>query len=103
MLFNHLNYNEVVWIGTQVSIFLEAVFDMSLGIQEGLLDLRFLHKLPGKENRTTSVDLPEATTSSPYKKFMDFFTLFRYKPRASSSWYVYTKQCERRWFSLMHS
>ena len=44
MLFNHLNYNEVVWIGTQVSRFLKAVFDVSPGIEEGMLDLRFLHK-----------------------------------------------------------
>ena len=56
MLFNHLKHNEVVWIGTQVSMFLKAVFDVSPGIKEGLLDLHFLHKLPGKENITTSVD-----------------------------------------------
>ena len=68
-LFHHMKHNEVVCIGTQVSIFLMAVFHVSPGIQEGLLHLRFLHKLPGKENRTTSVNVPEATTSSAYKKF----------------------------------
>ena len=81
MLFNHLKFNEVVWIGTLVFPFLKAVFDVSPGIQEGLLDLRFLHKLQGKGNITTSVDFPEATTSSAFKKFMgrtSFFTPFRY-------------------------
>ena len=71
MLFNHLNYNEVVWIGTQVSIFLKAVFDVSPGIQEGVLDLLLLHKLPVKGSITASVDLPEATTSCAYKKFIE--------------------------------
>ena len=36
LLFNHLNNNEVVWIGTQVSTFPKAVFDVLLGKQEGL-------------------------------------------------------------------
>ena len=36
LLFNHLNNNEVVWIGTQVSTFLKAVFDVLPGIQDGL-------------------------------------------------------------------
>ena len=70
-----------VWIGTQVSIFLKAVFDVSPGIQEGLLDLRFLHKLPGKENTTSLVDTWEETTSCAYNKFMgkpSFSRLFRY-------------------------
>ena len=71
MLFNHLKNKEVVWIGTRLPIFLKAVFDVSLGIREGLLDLRFLHNLPGKGNIITSVDLPEATTSSVFKKFVE--------------------------------
>ena len=81
MHFNHLKYNEVVWIGIQLFTFLKAVFDVSPGIQEGLLDLSFPHKLLGKGNITTSVDFPEATTSSAFKKFMgrtSFFTPFRY-------------------------
>ena len=50
MFFNHLKYNEVVWIGTQVSKILKAVLDVSPGTQEeGLLDLRLLHKLPGNK------------------------------------------------------
>ena len=66
----------------------KALFDVSPGIREGLSDPRFLHKLPGKRNIITSVDLPEATTSSAFKKFMartSFFTPFRYEPRACSS------------------
>ena len=85
---NHLKYSEVVWIGTHVSIFLKAVFDVARVTQEGLLDLRFLHKLPGKGTITTSVDLPEATTSSAFMKFMErtsFFTLFKCSHRVSSS------------------
>ena len=39
MLFNHLKYNEVVWIRTRVSIFLMAVFDVLPGIPEVLLGL----------------------------------------------------------------
>ena len=39
MLFNHLKYNEVVWMGTRVSIFLMAVFDVLVGMQEVLLGL----------------------------------------------------------------
>ena len=58
-------------------------------IQRGFLDKNtFLHKIPGKENITTSIDLLEVTTPSAHKKFMgktSFFTLFRYKRRASSS------------------
>ena len=38
MLFNLLNYNEVVWIGTRVSLFL-VVFDVLPGILEVLLGL----------------------------------------------------------------
>ena len=48
--FNHLKYNEVVWIGTRVSIFLMAVFCVLPGILDVLLDLRLLHKFP--ENRS---------------------------------------------------
>ena len=50
MLFNHPKYNEVVWTGAHVSIFLKAVFGVSPGIQGGLLDLRFLHKLQSHGN-----------------------------------------------------
>ena len=70
MLFNHLKCNEVVWTGTQVSIFLKAVFDVSPGIQEARWISVVLHKLPGKENITTSVDLPEATTSARASSFL---------------------------------
>ena len=70
MLFNRLKYNEVVWIGTRVPIFLKAVFDLSFGIREGLLGLRSLHNFAGKGNITISFDLPRTTTSSVFKKFM---------------------------------
>ena len=70
MLFNRLKYSESGWIGTRVPIFLKAVFDVLLEIREGLLDPRFPHNLPGKENATTSFDLPRTTTSSVFKKFM---------------------------------
>ena len=39
MLFSHLKYNEVAWIGTHVSIFLMVVFDVLLGILQVLLGL----------------------------------------------------------------
>ena len=41
MLFNHLKYSEFVRIGTRVSVFLTAAFDVLPGIREGLLDPRF--------------------------------------------------------------
>ena len=39
MLFNHLKYNDLPWIGTHVSIFQMAVSDVLLGILEVLLGL----------------------------------------------------------------
>ena len=48
MLFNHLKYDEVVWIGTRVSVFLMVVFAVLHGMLEVLLDLRFPHILPGE-------------------------------------------------------
>ena len=86
MLFNRLKYSESGWTGTHVSIFLKAVFDVLPGIRDGLLDPHFLHNLPGKENTTTSFDLPRTTTSSVFKKFMvsmSFSMLFKYWPRNS--------------------
>ena len=51
MLLNHLNYNEVVWIGTQVSIFLKVVFDVSPGTQEGSWISVFFTNFQGKETQ----------------------------------------------------
>ena len=52
MLLDHMDYNEVVQFGTQVFIFLKAVFGAPPEIQEGLLFLRFLHNfsLERKQN-----------------------------------------------------
>ena len=86
MLFNRLKYSESGWTGTRVSIFLMAVFDVLLGMREGLFDHRFLHNLPGKEHTTTSLELPRTTTSFVSKKFMgrmSFSRLLRYWPRDS--------------------
>ena len=80
MLFNHLKYNEVVWTGTQVSMFLKALFDVLPGILEVLLHLRLLHKFPENRHITTSADLSKTTTSSAFKKYMgrmSFSRLFR--------------------------
>ena len=87
MLFNRFTYNEVVWIGTRVPIFLKAVFDVSPGIREGFLYPRLPHNLPGKGNTTTLFGLPRATTSSVFKKFMgrmNFSKLFRCWSRDST-------------------
>ena len=70
MLFNRLKYSESCWTGTRVPKILKAVFDVLPGIREGLLDHRFRHDVPGKENTTTSFDLPRTTTLSVFKKFM---------------------------------
>ena len=45
MLFNHLKHNNLVYIGTRVSIFLMVVSDVSPGIQEGLLGRFLRHKI----------------------------------------------------------
>ena len=87
MLCNHLKYSEIVWIGTRVPILLNAVFDVSLGIREGFLDLRLPHNPPEKGNTTASFGSPGATTSSVFKKSMGrmkFSRLFRYWPHDSS-------------------
>ena len=47
MLFNHLKYSEVVWIGTRVSTSQMVVFDVLPGILEVLLDLRIPRNFPG--------------------------------------------------------
>ena len=47
MLFNHLSYNVIVWIGTRVSIFLMAVTDVLPGILEVSLGRFLPHKSPG--------------------------------------------------------
>ena len=78
--------NEFVRIGTRVSIFLTAAFDVLLGIREGLLDSRVSHNLPGKESTTTSLGLPRTTTSSVSKKVHgkdEGSRLLRYWPRDS--------------------
>ena len=99
MNFNHMKYNEAVWKGT--------VFDVSPGIQEGLLDLRLLHKLPGNRNITTSVDLPKATTSSAFKNFMgkDEFVhaLQVLAPRFQLFGTFIPDNCKRTRFTHMHS
>ena len=64
VLFNHLEYSEFVRIGTCVPIFLKVVFDVLLGIREGLLDPRLPHNLPGKGNTTASNDLPRITSGT---------------------------------------
>ena len=69
MLFNRLKYSESGWIGTQVSIFPKAVFDVTPGIREGLLDL-FSSLTSWEKHITTSADLSRTTTSSAVKKFM---------------------------------
>ena len=73
MLFNHLKYKEVVWMGTRVSMFLMAVLDVLPGILEVLLDLRLPHIFPGNRHRTTSADLSKTTTSSAFKKYTGVF------------------------------
>ena len=88
MLFNHLKYNEVVWIGTRVSIFLMAVFVVLPGILEVLLDLGLPHKIPGNRNITTSADISKTTTSSAFKKDMgrtNFFMLSKCSHHVSNS------------------
>ena len=47
MLFNHLKYNKVVWIGTRVSIFLMVVSGVLPGILEVLLGRLLPRKSPG--------------------------------------------------------
>ena len=81
-------YNEVAWIGTHVSIFLMAVFDVLLGILEVLLDLRLPHKFPGNRNITTPADLSKTSTSSAFTKYMgrtNFFGLFKCSHHVSNS------------------
>ena len=73
MLFNHLEYKEVIWRGTRVSIFLMAVFDVVPGILEVLVDLGLPHKFLG--NTTTSGDSSK-TTSSAFKKYMGRTNIF---------------------------
>ena len=82
MLFNHLKYKNVVWIGTRVSIFLMAVFDVSPGIH-----LRHHHKRRRNKNTTTSADLSK-TTSSAFKKQMgrtNFFMFIKCSHHVSNS------------------
>ena len=82
MLFNRLEYNKSGGMGTRAFTFLTAVFDAFLGIREGLLDLRFLRNLPGKESTTTSLGVLRTTTSSVSKTLMGKMSsskLFRYQ------------------------
>ena len=79
LLFDHLKYSDFVRIGTRVSIFLTAAFNVLPGIREG--SAFFLRNPSGKENTSTSNGLPRTTTSSVFKKFMgrmSFSRLFRY-------------------------
>ena len=81
VLFNHLKYNEVVWKGTHVSIFLMAVFDVLPGILEVLLDLRLPHKFSREQKNNYFSRLSKTTTSSAFKKYMgrmSFSRLSRY-------------------------
>ena len=88
MLFNHLKYNEVTWIGTRVSIFLMAVFDVSPGKLKVLLDLRLPHNFPRNRNIIISDDLSKKTTSSALKKYMkrtNFVMLFKCSHHVANS------------------
>ena len=87
-LFKHLEYNEIVWIGTRVSIFLMAVFDVLHWNTRGLIGSPSSSYISRNRSITSSADLPKTTTSYAFKKYLgrtSFIMFFKCSHHVSNS------------------
>ena len=93
-IYNRLKYNEVVWIGTRVSIFLMAVFDVLLGKEEVLLDPPTSSQISREQKHNYFSRLIEndniiCLQESSWEG-LNFFMLFKYLATTFPTlWYVY--------------